>query len=83
MFYCKMDKHTFDTVFSSIVVLNYGRDCWRGCGRQQGECDWCGSGVCCRKGWWDTRNGCDGSIGIARKGHVCVEGKVSYCSKYF
>ena len=50
-----MDKHTFDIVFSTIVVLNYGRDCWRGCGRRQGPCEWCGSGLCCRKGWWENR----------------------------
>ena len=55
------------------AVLNAGKDCWRGCGRKQGACDWCGAGVCCRKGWWDTRNGCDGSIGGNRR-HECVEG---------
>ena len=55
-------------------LRNAGKDCWRGCGRQQGPCDWCGSGFCCRKGWWDKRNGCDGSIGEDGKGHVCAPG---------
>ena len=55
-------------------LLNAGKDCWGGCGRRQGPCEWCGSGLCCRKGWWDTRNGCDGSIGENGKGHVCAPG---------
>jgi len=57
---------------ASAVVLNEGIDCWIDCEQQQGPCEWCGSGVCCRKGWWDTSNGCDGTIGMAGKGHVCV-----------
>jgi len=27
--------------------------------------------VCCRKGWWDTAAGCDGSIG-GQNFHTCV-----------
>jgi len=57
---------------SASGLANSGRNCWWRCGRQQGPCDWCGTGVCCRSGWWDTRNGCDGVIGGHRK-HACVE----------
>ena len=45
-------------------------DCWNGCNKQQGKCDWCGTeGWCCRIGW--TGNGCDGLFGGSR-GHLCV-----------
>jgi len=54
-------------------VEHYGEDCWSGCSATQGKCDWCGSGgICCRKGWDDHSNGCDGILGMAGKGHVCV-----------
>merc|ERR1711998_37520 len=50
-----------------------GKDCWSGCNHKQGKCSWCGTGgICCRKGWKDKSNGCDGKLGIAGKGHVCV-----------
>ena len=32
----------------------------------------CGTGMCCRHGGKDTRGGCDGTIGIKGKGHVCA-----------
>ena len=64
-----------------MVVKNTGKDCWRPCGKQQGACDWCGAGVCCRSGWWDRRNGCDGTIGGARR-HECVDGKTEFYSKH-
>jgi len=54
-------------------IQNAGKDCWAGCNANQGKCPWCGpGGVCCRKGWWDKRNGCNGDMGISGKGHVCV-----------
>lgn len=28
--------------------------------------------MCCRKGWHDLSNGCDGTLGIEGRGHVCV-----------
>jgi adenine specific DNA methylase Mod len=28
--------------------------------------------MCCRKGWEDKSNGCDGTLGIPGEGHVCV-----------
>ena len=30
------------------------------------------TGMCCRKGWSDLSGGCDGTLGIEGKGHVCV-----------
>jgi hypothetical protein len=53
-------------------VANFGTDCWNQCGGQQGKCSFCGTGMCCRKGWHDTGNGCDGSLGVQGRGHVCV-----------
>merc|ERR1739844_183165 len=55
---------------TSTGLQNKGKDCWWGCGRRQGECSWCGDGMCCRLGW--TGNGCDGKMGEAGKGHVCT-----------
>ena len=52
-------------------VLNEGVDCWSGCNAKQGPCDWCGAGMCCRYGWDDKSNGCDGKIGVPGQGHVC------------
>ena len=54
---------------SEIDLQNAGKDCWNGCKKEQGKCDWCGAdGWCCRKGW--VGNGCDGNIGGG--GHQCV-----------
>ena len=48
---------------------NSGKDCWTGCGKKQGKCDFCGTkGYCCKKG--TKGNGCDGTIGGS--GHRCV-----------
>jgi hypothetical protein len=52
-------------------VLNEGVDCWSGCNAKQGPCDWCGAGMCCRYGWDDKSNGCDGKIGVPGRSHVC------------
>jgi hypothetical protein len=59
--------------FAAVSLKNAGKDCWGGCGAKQGKCNWCGSGMCCRKGWHDKSNGCDGALGISGKGHVCVD----------
>ncbi len=54
-------------------LAHAGEDCWTRCSQQQGPCDWCGSGnLCCRHGWDDHSNGCDGTLGIPGSGHVCV-----------
>jgi hypothetical protein len=37
-----------------------------------GPCDWCGTGFCCKSGWGDKSGGCDGTIGVPGKGHVCA-----------
>ena len=67
-FHCLIDSGTDDNTSSG--VKNEGIDCWNGCGRRQGECAWCGDGMCCRLGW--KGNGCDGKMGQAGKGHVCT-----------
>merc|ERR1712110_83117 len=54
---------------TSTGLQNKGKECWWVCGRREGECSWCGDGMCCRKGW--TGNGCDGTIG-GRRNHQCV-----------
>merc|ERR1711935_1265268 len=52
------------------ALENGGKDCWNGCNKKQGKCDWCGAdGFCCRMGW--IGNECDGSFGGAY-GHQCV-----------
>ena len=60
---------------------NAGRDCWNGCKKQQGKCEWCGfDGYCCRKNF-APGNGCDGSFGGQNR-HVCVlkdEGTYDNC----
>jgi len=51
-------------------LKNGGKDCWSGCSKTQGKCDWCGAdGWCCRQNW--IGNGCDGAIG-GKNGHQCV-----------
>ena len=55
----------------SIGVLNPGKHCWDECNFKQGSCYFCGTGLCCRKGYHDLSNGCDGSIGD-EKHHICV-----------
>lgn len=63
----------FNDMHSSAaeIVANHGLDCWDQCGAAQGPCSFCGIGYCCRYGWEDTSNGCDGSVGIPEAGHVC------------
>ena len=59
-------------IFCKGGLRNFGVNCWNQCDRKQGPCGFCGTGLCCRKGWSDTSNGCDGSVGINGKGHVCA-----------
>ena len=58
------------------ALLNAGMDCWDRCQSKQGPCSFCGTGMCCRKGWKDTSNGCDGTLGGEGK-HVCVSKQVT------
>ena len=38
---------------------------------------WCGKNVlCCKKGYWDKSNGCDGTLGGQNR-HECVENPYS------
>jgi hypothetical protein len=51
-------------------LLNSGStQCWWECG--QGPCAYCGTGMCCRKGY--VGNGCDGTTGLDAD-HSCVAG---------
>lgn len=56
------------------LLEHLGDDCWGSCGQQQGPCpQFCGSsGMCCRLGFSDTSNGCDGAIGTHTGGHRCA-----------
>ena len=56
---------------SNLGVKNLGEDCWSQCNQVQGPCDHCGTGLCCRYGWGDTSGGCDGTVGVQGKGHLC------------
>jgi len=63
----------FEDLYGGSVKNLGSQECFQKCGRKQGKCDWCGSGgYCCRKGHHDKSGGCDGIMGIAGKGHVCV-----------
>ena len=60
-----------DNIVTTDRIENEGKDCWKGCKKTQGECEWCGTdGWCCRLGW--EGNGCDGSMGASGMGHVCT-----------
>lgn len=51
-----------------LKALHVDEDCWMyGC--RGGPCDYCGTGFCCRRGWF--AGGCDGISGGPKK-HVCV-----------
>jgi len=54
-------------------LQNAGQNCWGSCGNQQGPCAFCGTGLCCRFGWHDHSNGCDGTIGVqGQPHHMCA-----------
>ena len=60
-----------DNSVATDRIENEGKDCWNACKKTEGECEWCGTeGWCCRLGW--EGNGCDGSMGAKRMGHVCT-----------
>jgi len=73
--FCQEGHFTQDgeTCISCPAELkNAGAECWNHCNGQQGACDWCGfKGKCCRKGWDDTSNGCDGTFG-GQGNHECA-----------
>ena len=50
---------------------NQLEDCWNECGRQGGECSFCGSGgACCRQGWGGDPAECGG--GGCGNFHCCI-----------
>ena len=63
-----------------LVLSNHeGEECYSKCNGNQGKCEWCGEGLCCRKGF--EGGGCDGSFG-GQSNHQCVTkppgDKISY-----
>jgi len=90
-----LQNRTWTSVFNGVcgaltapVVENYAVPCYSACGSQQGPCSFCGAGYCCRLGFADTSNGCDGSVGIQGiEGHACSlpptqKNSVSPCDVY-
>ena len=60
-------------VGSSAGLKNAGQERWSSCGKKQGPCAFCGTGLCCRFGWHDHSNGCDGTIGVqGQPHHMCA-----------
>ena len=58
--------------FEGPILLNYGANCWKPCNKTQGACEYCGDGLCCRKGFTkDYSGGCDGTFG-GRNQHTCT-----------
>ena len=56
----------------TLELQNTGEDCWHHCDSKQGPCSWCGTrGMCCKNGWHDISNGCDGTFGGISM-HECV-----------
>ena len=52
--------------------MNSGKDCWYDCNGVQGACSWCGrQGMCCKIGYTDTSNGCNGAFG-GKSRHECA-----------
>ena len=75
-------NYTMDVYVSQITLKllldlqNEGRGCFgHACGWKAGPCDAvCGTdGICCRFGFKEC--GCDGTMGAAGEGHICVEKK--------
>eukprot|EP00808_Paulinella_micropora_P020117 g52821.t1 len=53
-------------------LMNAGLACLEACG-QSGRCAFCGTGLCCRKGYKGGEKGCRAEDGSQTQ-HVCVEG---------
>merc|ERR1712212_792703 len=61
------------TKYEAQVLLNEGKDCWDECEKQTGECKFCGSGSCCRKGYLTSYfSGCSVSNGCQNR-HCCTK----------
>jgi hypothetical protein len=55
-------------------LLNTGKNCFNPCEGQGGECPWCGSGICCRKGYRpDIRKGLCLKLQGCEHYHCCTE----------
>lgn len=50
-------------------LTNGGEDCFEMCNGEHGPCEFCGGGLCCRKGL--AGNGCDAHAGKTFH-HTCV-----------
>jgi len=60
-------------------LKNANKPCWFQCSKRQGPCSFCGSGYCCRRGFADTSNGCDPTIGTNPHHHLCAAAPVVTC----
>jgi len=53
-------------------LMHKDENCWDACNKEDGKCEWCGSGMCCRLGPSWTGGGCKGTIGSSQDHHLCV-----------
>jgi len=67
------------TIPASSDLTNTGKDCWYKCGSKQGPCEWCGTkGMCCKNGFKDKSNGCDGTFGGLTRHECDLKEKCGY-----
>ena len=66
-----MDLEFFSLTFYLVPEnsLNVNKNCWHECAKKKGPCDFCGSGLCCKKG--EKEKGCGGFIG-GENSYICV-----------
>merc|ERR1719187_278896 len=58
-------------VCSGSGLLNEGKECWSQCNKRSGRCNWCGSGSCCRIGWFE--DGCGAGYTGCQNNHCCTK----------
>ena len=54
-----------------VGAMRIGLECWNHCNKKSGRCDFCGTGMCCRRGEQYEVNGCKSWWGGANR-HECV-----------
>jgi len=54
-----------------VGLKNAGVNCWNNCGSKSGTCSFCGTGKCCRRGYWGDRGDCGWDEGGSWH-HACV-----------
>ena len=65
---------TYKGIVDTTIGMNVNKDCWRFCGKQNGDCvSYCGTGgKCCKQGL--AIASCSGSEGPTASVHGCVAG---------